>query len=75
MRKTLAAGLCAAIVAAGPAVSQATVEEPIPVPQDAPAGSSGPSGASMEIGSGALALVGLITVIAVGAVAVAASSN
>ncbi len=74
MRKALAACLCAATLAASPALPQ-SAEEPIPVPQDARGGSSGPSGASMEVGSGALAIVGFVTLLAIAAGAVVISNN
>ena len=43
------------------------------VEQDAPKGSSGPGSVSLTIGSGTLAIVGLVVVVTLGAIAAASN--
>jgi hypothetical protein len=76
MRGFLACALAACVFAANPLAAQTMVveQEPIPVPEDAPHGSSGPVlGSAASGGSMALGLIGLVVVVAIGAVAVAAN--
>lgn len=80
MRRLLAALLCATTVAIGPAFAQSgastTYQEPIPVEKNSPAGSSGASAGSLAAGGRAVVgLVGLVTLVIVGVVLVAANNN
>jgi hypothetical protein len=78
MRRILAVCLCATTIAAGPAFPQSgtTGQEPIPVEKDAPAGSSGASAGSVAAGGSAIVgVVGLVTLLIVGGVLIAANNN
>ena len=77
MRRLLAITVAAGLAAATPGFAQSDEYEPIPVPHDAPAGSSGSVGGSLgsaaSTGSGILAVVGLAALVLIG-VAVSATN-
>ncbi len=79
MQRPLAACLCALTLAATPAFPQSgttTGQEPIPVEKNAPAGSSGASAGSLAAGGSAIVgIVGLVTLLIVGGVLIAANNN
>ncbi|MFO1140991.1 MAG: hypothetical protein U1E59_01160 [Amaricoccus sp.] len=81
MKRALLATLVATTLSTGPGFAQTAApatpaEQPIPVPQQAPKGSSGAgSDAVGSLASGGLALVGLVVVLLVAGGVAIANSN